>query len=363
MTCVLQMENYDSESDGEYERQMALRQLHRDKLVTRIDCCCNRCITKTRGNRTSDESESDWDSTDSSKKDRDNKDLKYNEGREPDPNGRYGVWFDESVLESLKLQNTTGKRSTPLIKGVQQGKMGLVSMATRDLPGPFQIPGGQLTDDDYREIDRIQSIIVNERGRNGRSPLHYAALSGDAYSTERLLYYNADPEARTARGETPLHVAASHGHVDVMQMLISHNADVHAKDTKSNTPLYAAVLHSKVKDLARRNTGGIEYSQSKQTKQAVHLLLEAGAAADVHAVTLGGVSAYSIVYNRIKLMVRKNTHTSPHNQSTWDLEKELASYAEAYDEKALEKLKTNVRVIEFNQDIRKQVQNIREEKE
>jgi len=67
------------------------------------------------------------------------------------------------------------------------------------------------------------------------TPLHLAALRGDAEEAERLLSRGADPNARDVFGRTPLHYAAARNHKAVAELLLKHGADPNAED--GETPL------------------------------------------------------------------------------------------------------------------------------
>jgi ankyrin repeat protein len=69
------------------------------------------------------------------------------------------------------------------------------------------------------------------------TPLHLAALRGDAEEVERLLNGGADPNVRDVFGRTPLHYAAARNHKAAAELLLSRGADPNAKDESGETPL------------------------------------------------------------------------------------------------------------------------------
>jgi ankyrin repeat protein len=69
------------------------------------------------------------------------------------------------------------------------------------------------------------------------TPLHLAALRGDAEEVERLLNSGADPNVRDVFGRTPLHYAAARNHKAAAELLLSRGADPNAKDESGETPL------------------------------------------------------------------------------------------------------------------------------
>lgn len=89
------------------------------------------------------------------------------------------------------------------------------------------------------------SDIVNSIDGNGLSPLHHAALLGNASAVSMLIRRGAMLEARDSKGNTPLHLAADapvSAAEDVASVLIASGASVHAVNVVNVTPLHAAVL-------------------------------------------------------------------------------------------------------------------------
>jgi hypothetical protein len=251
-------------------------------LFHRSDCPCDRCL---------DDSSHDyinWDDTDSDNEDTDNENDSTRSTNEVVAyiHNRYGVWeVDKTILELLEHQDVTGKVSTGLIKAVQLGYKEVKDWLTRK----GHELGEHVKTGDCAEV---MSNIVNERGREGRSALHYAALSGDERTAKLLLLLNADTEARTSDGVTPLHVAALYNHVDVMRVMIANNADVHAKDLGRRTPLLDAMAHDGVTIGASVEVNGKQRKQQDVTMESVVLLLKSGAGSDIFAPTLYSRNAY-----------------------------------------------------------------------
>ena len=73
------------------------------------------------------------------------------------------------------------------------------------------------------------------------TPLHLAALRGDAEETERLLNGGADPNVRDVFCRTPLHYAAARNQKAAAELLLSRGADPNARDESGKTPLDLAV--------------------------------------------------------------------------------------------------------------------------
>jgi len=82
---------------------------------------------------------------------------------------------------------------------------------------------------------------------SSRSPLHLAAIEGNAACVRTLLRHGADINSVNVHGATPLHVCAehgnSHGHVAVVRILVEHGAHIDARDNSDATPLQAAAAN------------------------------------------------------------------------------------------------------------------------
>lgn len=100
-------------------------------------------------------------------------------------------------------------------------------------------------------------VNVMIRGRNGLTPLHYAAMSGHEAICEYLLQMGADVDAvDRAFGWTPLHCAADNGHAKAVRRLFAHKAAVEARDEILKwTPLHFAEMNGneEVARLLREN--------------------------------------------------------------------------------------------------------------
>jgi len=75
------------------------------------------------------------------------------------------------------------------------------------------------------------------------SPLHRAALAGDAEALERDAVYG-DVDYCDAFDRTPLHLAAACGHTTVVEKLLNLGANPSARDFADTTPIVAAAKNS-----------------------------------------------------------------------------------------------------------------------
>jgi ankyrin repeat protein len=103
--------------------------------------------------------------------------------------------------------------------------------------------GAALTDEEEKEIRRIQALIqnspdlINAPGTNGLTPLHQAAAAGYLSVARFLLANKADVNAPTtgtgqrranAKAATALMIAAHAGNKAMVELLLDHGADVNA---------------------------------------------------------------------------------------------------------------------------------------
>jgi ankyrin repeat protein len=77
---------------------------------------------------------------------------------------------------------------------------------------------------------------VNAIDRNGETPLHYAASSGQKEMAALLITKSADVDAQNRRKSTPLHAAVWRGHKEVAELLFDKGANI--------KPLPVGMLHA-----------------------------------------------------------------------------------------------------------------------
>ncbi|MDA0782815.1 MAG: ankyrin repeat domain-containing protein [Rickettsiales bacterium] len=112
----------------------------------------------------------------------------------------------------------------------------------------------------------VEGVIdVNEKGKDGMTAIHRAALENHSDVLDILLSQEgADVNAKNDKDLTPLHFAAEAGSVDAARKLIEKGADVNSQDSNlKNTPLH----------YASKSAGN--------TMEITDVLLEAGADIDI----------------------------------------------------------------------------------
>lgn len=99
--------------------------------------------------------------------------------------------------------------------------------------------------DILKELLKNPSLDLNQKSKDGFTPLYYAALSGNSESVEELLRAGADLKSETPLGATALSLAAAQGHSKVVQLLVEMGSPLDHKSRVSNdsdlTPLHLAM--------------------------------------------------------------------------------------------------------------------------
>lgn len=83
---------------------------------------------------------------------------------------------------------------------------------------------------------------IDQRDRDGYTPLMIAASLGKADFAQFLIANGADANARSYTGLTPLHRAAQDGHHNVITVLLTADANINIPDMHGFTPLMVAVM-------------------------------------------------------------------------------------------------------------------------
>lgn len=92
------------------------------------------------------------------------------------------------------------------------------------------------------ELENLLALLnehpdyVDYRDKNGRTPLHLAALFAKEDAAEFLIEREADVNAKDKEKRTPLHTAAMGRSKAITVMLIKAGADVNAEDKSGFTP-------------------------------------------------------------------------------------------------------------------------------
>lgn len=112
------------------------------------------------------------------------------------------------------------------------------------------------------------------------TPLHLAALDGEADVAESLLLEGANIEAKNKYDETPLHLAAGNGKADVVKLLLDRGANTEAKNNISQTPLFDTISngHADIAKLLLNRGANIDAAETSNNWTILHIMAAYGRA-------------------------------------------------------------------------------------
>jgi hypothetical protein len=96
---------------------------------------------------------------------------------------------------------------------------------------------------DLRQQLRLNRVHMDSADAFGRSPLHWAVITGNINAVEALIEYGASTTCVDKQGMTPLHavyLAPSSSQVQCGRLLVDSGADVNALDAWKRTPIRIA---------------------------------------------------------------------------------------------------------------------------
>ena len=111
----------------------------------------------------------------------------------------------------------------------------------------------------HRRIEMVEFLLEHgapqQEDVEGNSPLHCAALGGDAEVARALIRAGADLEAVNHELDRPLHLAASVGNLEVVVVILEQGGDLTSRGNRENTALHEAAQAAQVEtmeELVRR---------------------------------------------------------------------------------------------------------------
>ncbi|XP_045061866.1 ankyrin repeat domain-containing protein 12 isoform X2 [Coregonus clupeaformis] len=113
---------------------------------------------------------------------------------------------------------------------------------------------------------------VNKRNERGETPLHMAAIRGDAKHVKELISLGADVNVKDFAGWTPLHEACNLGYYDVAKVLIAAGAEVNTQGLDDDAPLHDASSsgHTDIVKLLLRH-GGNAFQANRRGERPVDI--------------------------------------------------------------------------------------------
>jgi ankyrin repeat domain-containing protein 50 len=157
----------------------------------------------------------------------------------------------------INLKDKNGK--TPLLLASENRLSSIVRLLLKtgnnhvSAKGPCSWPpplfNNEVFRNGYMPIDRQfletpspGDVNVNVQGRQGRTPLWWAAINGDEIVAQMLLDTGkADVSLKDNNRATPLFCASRNGHSHIVKLLLkTGNVDVNARTRAGTTPLFTA---------------------------------------------------------------------------------------------------------------------------
>jgi len=90
----------------------------------------------------------------------------------------------------------------------------------------------------------------NAKNRNGKTPIHFGAFSGNVESLQFLLKTKGiEVDMVDGKTQTALHIASKHGHVSCCEILVNHGARIDIRDNEGYTPLHHSARKGNLKIL------------------------------------------------------------------------------------------------------------------
>ncbi|XP_077592024.1 ankyrin repeat domain-containing protein 27 isoform X3 [Stigmatopora nigra] len=93
------------------------------------------------------------------------------------------------------------------------------------------------------KLNDLSLVTPYSRDQRGYTPLHVAAICGQAQLIDLLVSKGAPVNATDYHTLTPLHLACQKGYQGVTLLLLHYKADADAQDNNGNTPLHLACMY------------------------------------------------------------------------------------------------------------------------
>ena len=130
-----------------------------------------------------------------------------------------------------------------LVCGLCAAAVCLVAGCTRTAGNLHELNSAALDGDlgTMMQIIEKEPRLVNQIGKEGAPPLHWAVQSGSPDKVKYLLKNGARIDTVDINGQTALHWAAYFGNVEIVKILLAAGAAVNVQDETERTPLFMAV--------------------------------------------------------------------------------------------------------------------------
>ncbi|KAM9815468.1 ankyrin repeat domain-containing protein 27 isoform 3-T3 [Syngnathus typhle] len=172
-----------------------------------------------------------------------------------------------------------------------------------------------------RKLNDPSVVTASSRDERGYTPLHVAAVCGQAQLIDLLVAKGAPVNATDYHTLTPLHLACQKGYQGAALLLLHYKADADAQDNNGNTPLHLACMYGHedcVKalvyydfqrcslDLANdKGDTALHVASRWGYESIVHVLLENGAS--VHALnSKAHTPAHCALNSKVLALLRRD---------------------------------------------------------
>ncbi|KAM4605515.1 ankyrin repeat domain-containing protein 12 isoform 2-T2 [Polymixia lowei] len=189
------------------------------------------------------------------------------------------IYADKDVPDKKKVKKEAGSKKSQapnLLFGYplsERKQMALLMQMTANSPDSTPSHPSQATPVQKKVPSSTasrQKDKVNKRNERGETPLHMAAIRGDAKQVKELISLGADVNVKDFAGWTPLHEACNLGYYDVAKVLIAAGAEVNTQGLDDDTPLHDASSsgHKDIVKLLLRH-GGNAFQANKRGERPV----------------------------------------------------------------------------------------------
>ncbi len=184
-----------------------------------------------------------------------------------------------------------------------------------------------------RELLAAEPSLIDAKGRNEKTPLHWAVQGGQLAVAKYLLAKGASVNELNIQKETALVYAAEGGHLDLAKMLIARGADINVRTVLRAAPIHYALWADKtdmVKLLLKkgadfkwdRGTGFtlLHEAANHQSLETVELLIKKGLGVNVKSNFGATPLHYAALHGTpeiVSLLIKKGADINAVSQNGW----------------------------------------------
>jgi ankyrin repeat protein len=177
----------------------------------------------------------------------------------------------------------------------ERGRNGQSALHLAALSPHLELPGSSVSELDFGDSEILPILIeagADAELRNDfcQTPLHISALVGHVAAVRALVQAHADLEVAGKKGWRALHLASDSDHVEILRILIGAHANVEAQGSGGESPLSLAAAaghfeavrillaaHTNVESRNKSGYTALHFAASRGHAEVVRILLEAGA--------------------------------------------------------------------------------------